>query len=133
MAARRDVELSFEGPETAPAGDPVLLRLIASNLIENAVNHAPPGSEVEVQLVHGPEGLRLRVGDHGPGIPASERRKVLQRFYRAAGGRREGSGLGLSIVAEAVRLLHGKLILDDRPDGATGLCVIVDLPAGRFS
>jgi len=133
LAARREVELSFEGPDAAPNGDPVLLRLIAANLIENAVNHAPAGSEVEVHLSHGPQGLRLWVADHGPGIPPAERKKVLQRFYRGAGGRREGSGLGLSIVAEAVRLLHGKLVLDDRPDGAAGLCVIVDLPGGRIS
>ena len=130
LAARRDVELSFEGPQAAPSGDPVLLRLIAANLIENAVNHAPPGTEVEVHLSHGPQGLRLWVGDHGPGVPPAERRKVLQRFYRGAGGLREGSGLGLSIVAEAVRLLNGKLVLSDRPDGAAGLCVIVDLPGG---
>lgn len=133
LAARRDVELSFEGPQAAPSGDPVLLRLIASNLIENAVNHAPPGTEVEVHLSHDAQGLRLWVGDHGPGIPPAERRKVLQRFYRGAGGLREGSGLGLSIVAEAVRLLNGKLVLSDRPDGAAGLCVIVDLPGGRIS
>jgi signal transduction histidine kinase len=133
LAARRDVELSFEGPDAAPAGDSVLLRLIAANLIENAVNHAPPGTEVEIQLSQGPAGLRLGVCDHGPGIPASERKKVLQRFYRGVGGRREGSGLGLSIVAEAVRLMHGKLVLGDRPDAKPGLCVIVDLPAGRIN
>jgi signal transduction histidine kinase len=133
LAARRNVGLSFEGPDAAPSGDPVLLRLIASNLIENAVNHAPPGTEVEVHLSNGLQGLRLWVADRGAGIPPAERKKVLQRFYRGAGGRPEGSGLGLSIVAEAVRLLHGKLTLDDRPDGATGLCVIVDLPAGRIS
>jgi signal transduction histidine kinase len=133
LAARRNVELSFEGPAAAPSGDPVLLRLIAANLIENAVNHAPPGTEVEVHLSNGLQGLRLWVADRGPGIPAAERRKVLQRFYRGPGGRPEGSGLGLSIVAEAVRLLHGRLTLDDRPDGATGLCVIVDLPTGRIS
>jgi signal transduction histidine kinase len=131
LAARRDVELSFEGPDAAPSGDPVLLRLIAANLIENAVNHAPAGTEVEVRLSHGPVGLRLWVCDHGPGIPPGERKKVLQRFYRGAAGKREGSGLGLSIVAEAVRLLHGKLVLDDRPDAKQGLCVIVDLPSTR--
>ena len=131
LAARREVELSFEGPDQAPSGDPVLLRLIASNLIENAVNHAPAGTTVEVHLSHGPSGVRLGICDHGPGIAPGERKKVLQRFYRGAAGRREGSGLGLSIVAEAVRLLHGKLVLGDRPDGEPGLCVNVDLPAGR--
>lgn len=131
LAARRQVELSFDGPEQAPSGDPLLLRLVAANLIENAVNHAPAGSEVEIQLADGPAGVGLRVCDHGPGIAASERDKVLRRFYRGASGRRDGSGLGLSIVAEAVRLLNGRLVLGDRPDGQPGLCVNVDLPAVR--
>jgi signal transduction histidine kinase len=132
LASRRGVALSFDGPDAAPNGDPLLLRLIAANLIENAVNHAPPGTEVEIQLSHGAAGARLRVFDHGPGIPPDERAKVLQRFYRgASGGGREGSGLGLSIVAEAVRLLNGKLTLADRPDGDRGLCAGVDLPGAR--
>ena len=128
LAARREVELSFEGPERAPAGDPVLLRLIATNLIENALNHAPAGSEVAVRLIADEQGVSLSILDQGPGIPAGERRKVLQRFYRAQPGRQRGSGLGLSIVSEAVRLLGGKLVLADRPDGASGLCATVELP-----
>lgn len=131
LAARRRVVLSFEGPDKAPSGDPVLLRLIAANLIENAVNHAPAGSEVEIHLSEGPANLRLRVCDHGPGVAVEERNKVLGRFYRGPTGRQDGSGLGLSIVAEAVRLLNAKLALEDRPDGQRGLCVHVDLPIRR--
>lgn len=133
LAARRDVEFSFDGPEQAPSGDPVLLRLIATNLIENALNHSPSGTEVAVRVAADKSGLRLSVADEGPGIPAAERKKVVQRFYRTPAARPSGTGLGLSIVSEAVRLLGGKLSLEDRPDGAAGLCVNVDLPfrAGR--
>ena len=128
LAARRAVEFSFEGPERAPAGDPVLLRLIATNLIENALNHSPGGAEVAVRVAAEPGGLRLSVADQGPGIPAAERKKVVQRFYRSQAARPSGTGLGLSIVSEAVRLLGGRLTLGDRPDGSAGLCVNVDLP-----
>jgi signal transduction histidine kinase len=128
LAARRSVELAFDGPARAPGGDPVLLRLIAANLIENALNHAPLGSEVAIRLATGEAGLRLSVADHGPGIPPAERKKVLQRFYRGQPAGQTGSGLGLSIVSEAVRLLGGKLILDDRADGGPGLVAAVELP-----
>lgn len=128
VAARRAVELSFEGQGAFPAGDPVLLRLIAANLVENAINHAPEGSEVAVRLSTAPGHCQLMVVDAGPGIPAAERSKVTERFYRGRSASPRGSGLGLSIVGEAVRLLGGRLELRDRADGARGLCAIVDLP-----
>jgi signal transduction histidine kinase len=131
LAARRGIDLSFEGPDAAPCGDPLLLRLIASNLVENALHHAPPGTEVEIQVSEGPGDLRLRICDHGPGIAPRERDNVLRRFYRGAAGPPGGAGLGLSIVAEAVRLLDGRLALKDRPDGGRGLCVDVYLPTDR--
>jgi signal transduction histidine kinase len=130
VAARREVELSFEGRGRYPGGDPVLLRLIAANLVENAINHAPAGSEVAVRLSTAQGWRRLSVADAGSGIPAAERAKVLERFYRGSGASPRGSGLGLAIVGEAVRLLGGRLELRDREDGARGLCAVVELPEG---
>lgn len=128
VASRRRVELSFEGPGALPGGDPVLLRLIAANLVENAINHAPEGSEVAVRLSTAGGARRLTVVDSGPGIPPGERDKVMERFYRGEGASARGSGLGLSIVGEAVRLLGGRLELRERADGARGLCAVVELP-----
>jgi signal transduction histidine kinase len=128
LAARRAVEFAFDGPDQAPGGDPVLLRLIATNLIENALKHAPMGTEVVVRVAADEAGSSLSVADQGPGIPPRERNKVLQRFYRSQDARPSGAGLGLSIVSEAVRLLGGELTLTDRPDGTPGLCVNVRLP-----
>jgi signal transduction histidine kinase len=127
LAARREIGFSFEGPPSAPAGDPMLLRLVAANLIENALNHAPAHSEIEVRIIDDSAGLTLGVSDTGPGIPSSERERVVERFYRSPLGGRSGTGLGLSIVSEAVRLLGGRLVLSDRPDGAAGLCATVRL------
>lgn len=128
LAARREVELSFEGEGDFPSGDPVLLRLIAANLVENAINHAPAGSEVAVQLSYGEGRQQIAVTDSGPGIPAAERARVVERFYRGEGASANGSGLGLSIVSEAVRLLGGRLELQDREDGTSGLRAVAELP-----
>ncbi|HEX3699767.1 MAG TPA: ATP-binding protein [Phenylobacterium sp.] len=128
LAARRRVELAFEGHGAFAGGDPVLLRLIAANLVENAINHTPEGSEVTVRLSGAGGRRQLSVVDAGPGIAAAEREKVLERFYRGAGASPSGSGLGLSIVGEAVRLLGGRLELRDRSDGGRGLCAVVELP-----
>jgi signal transduction histidine kinase len=129
LAARRGVGLSFEGEADAPATDPTLLRLIAVNLIENAIHHAPPGSEVTVRLARTHERAYLEVTDQGPGIAPAERDKVVRRFYRGAENTAPGSGLGLAIVAEAARLLGGQLILGDRADGHSGLRVRVEFAA----
>lgn len=128
LAARRQVELAFEGQGQFPSGDPVLLRLVATNIVENAINHAPEGSEVDVRLSSADGRHRLCVTDAGPGVPASERQKVTERFYRGASASPNGSGLGLSIVGEAVRLLNGRLELHGREDGAPGLRVVVEVP-----
>ena len=128
VAARRKVELSFEGRGRFSSGDPALLRLIATNLVENAINHAPERSEVAVRLSSAGGRHRLVVTDAGPGIPRDERDRVLERFHRGPAASPSGAGLGLSIVGEAVRLLKGRLELRDREDGGSGLSVRVELP-----
>nr|WP_216859452.1 HAMP domain-containing sensor histidine kinase [Sulfitobacter aestuariivivens] len=114
-----------DGPVTVP-GDRTLLGQMLSNLIENALRHTPPGSDVTVTL--GTEMGRnvLKVADTGPGIPVSERKKVLQRLYRLDRSRHTpGNGLGLSLV-DAVAALHGASLRLD--DNAPGLCVTVTFP-----
>ncbi|WP_304171401.1 ATP-binding protein [Phenylobacterium aquaticum] len=135
LAARRGVGFSFEGEVPACPGDPVLLRLIAVNLIENAIHHAPPGSEITVRLGCTHDTPYLEVIDQGPGIPASERDKVVRRFYRGAENTERGSGLGLAIVLEAARLLDGQLVLGERGDGGPGLRARVEFPqpTGAFA
>lgn len=128
FATRRGVELDFDGMADAPPSDPVLLRLIAANLIENAILHAPWGSEVRVRLGRTHDTPYLEVVDSGPGIAPDERDKVVRRFYRGAAATTPGSGLGLSIVTEAARLLGGQLVLDDRADGVSGLRARVEFP-----
>ncbi len=103
-------------------GDRALLGQIIANLIENALRHTPPGSEVALTV----DGSRLTVADNGPGIPAEEREKVLRRLYRLDRSRSTpGSGLGLSLVDAVVKLHGGTLELQDK---VPGLRIVVDLP-----
>jgi signal transduction histidine kinase len=82
---------------------------------------------VRVQVAAGDAGVILRVDDSGPGIPAAERQRVFDRFYRRSGEASVGSGLGLAIV-RAIAERHGAGVrLHESPLG--GLRAEVDLPA----
>ncbi|EGH26196.1 sensor histidine kinase TctE, partial [Pseudomonas amygdali pv. mori str. 301020] len=80
-------------------GEPTLLNELLSNLIDNALAHTSPGGNV-VLRVYAP-GV-LEVEDDGPGIPADERERVFERFYRRS-QQGSGAGLGLAIVGEIFR------------------------------
>ncbi|WP_338767468.1 sensor histidine kinase N-terminal domain-containing protein [Massilia sp. METH4] len=101
------IDLGYEGPE-APVlieGDPVMLRELLSNLIDNALRYTPIGGSVTVRVNEG-AAPTLEVEDTGPGIPPAERVHVFERFYRILGSSAEGSGLGLAIVREIAQQ-HG--------------------------
>ncbi len=107
-------------------GDRELLTQMLANIIENALRHTPTGTTVDVRVSGHPPGALLIVSDDGPGIPASQRERVLDRFYRLDASRTTpGSGLGLSLVAAVAKLHDAKLTLEDnRP----GLRVSVTFP-----
>lgn len=107
-------------------GDGELLPQLFSNLVENAIRHAPSGSAIGLGVHSGPDGAEAWVADNGAGIPAELRDKVLQRFFRLEQSRTtEGTGLGLSLAA-AIAALHGTRLelLDNRP----GLRVRIRFP-----
>jgi two-component system sensor histidine kinase TctE len=120
LARTRSIDLGFEGEEAAQVvAERVLLREAVANLIHNAVSYTPAGGVVTVRVQAGAAGHRLSVCDNGPGIPADERERVLERFYRRPGADGSGSGLGLSIVKE---------ICDRHGAGPHGLCVHLRWP-----
>jgi len=101
-------------------GSRQLLAQLASNLVENAVKYASPGGHVQVAAGHDLASGRplLSVADDGPGIPADQRDKVLERFVRLEAHRgTPGHGLGLSLVAAVARLHDADLLLDDHRPG----------------
>ena len=128
-ALRRHLEVRVDTPPDAVSihGDRHLCREMLANLIDNAIRYTPAGGQVDVALrVDGPR-VRVEVADTGPGIPAEQRDRVLERFYRLPESPSEGSGLGLPIAREIAAFHGGRLLLRDRP-GAEGLLAIVELP-----
>jgi len=118
-AGRIDLGVSAAQPASVYA-DQDALRTLLRNLVDNAVRYTPAGGRVDVsveELAGATRGARLTVSDDGPGIPAAERARVFDRFYRRAGTSPPGSGLGLSIVS-TIAQGHGASIT--LADGSSG-------------
>jgi two-component system, OmpR family, sensor kinase len=94
-----------------------------TNLLDNAVQHTPPGGSVSVVLTAGAGTVRITVADTGPGIPDADRDRVFDRFVRFDPSRsaESGGGLGLPIARWIAEQHHGTLTLDPSPRG----CVFV--------
>ena len=136
LAVARDIDLAFEVGDAGEAtilADPVVLRDLIVNLIDNAVRYTLPGGSVTARVGCDEDACTLEIEDSGPGIPAAERAFVFERFYRVRGvreGRTEGSGLGLAIVKEIAESHGAHVLLRDRNEGS-GLVVEVRFPMFR--
>lgn len=115
-AIGRACALALEAPEEAiyVRGDIGAVTDALRNLIENAVVHAPPDTEVTVTVR--PDGT-VCVADRGPGVRPEDRNRVFERFWRGPGERHVGAGLGLAIVAEIARAHGGRVAVGDAPGG----------------
>jgi len=116
LSASRSIALTGADHPVLVTGNAAAIADALRNLIENALAHTPPESEVVVEV--GPEGT-ISVQDSGPGISAEDRPHIFERFWRGKGVRANGAGLGLAIVMEIVRA-HGASITvsDGTPRGA---------------
>lgn len=121
----RSLDLRVD-PMVRVEGDRELLTQMLANLIENAIRHTGPGARITVALAAAQTDATLTVADNGPGIPAAERQRVLERFYRMERSRTTpGSGLGLSLVAAIAELHVAAIRLEDN---APGLRIAVQFP-----
>ncbi|OLF18594.1 sensor histidine kinase [Actinophytocola xanthii] len=130
VARPADVELSLEiDARPVVLGDAARLRQVVDNLLTNAVKHSPHGGLVHVCLCAGPDTVRLAVADNGAGIPADERGKVFDYFFRTTATRHHqvpGTGLGLATTRAIVIRHHGTIAIT--PNLPTGTTVTVHLP-----
>jgi len=128
-AMEKRIDLGYEGPDgednaTRMLGQPLLIRELIRNLVDNALRYTPSGGIVTVRVTADPFGqvVVLQVEDSGPGIGEAERELVFRPFYRTLDNDAEGSGLGLAIVREiATRHDTTVTVGDARPrTSATG-------------
>lgn len=126
QAQAREVRLELGLSEAAPVrGDPTWLRRAVENLIGNALQHAPPGSRVRVEVGPSPQAFRLTVADEGPGVDEAIRGRLFTRFATTRHGQ-GGTGLGLAIVRAVAESHGGKAAL--RSSGPSGAVFEVELP-----
>ncbi len=136
MSRKKDVQIeTFADEETLAEMDEVLLQRLLANLIVNAIDASPPGGNVRVVLERLPkvdptrEWLRIRVIDHGEGIPKENLSRILTPYFttKNRGDENRGFGLGLAICRKIVTLHGGNLAITSQI--RKGTTVQVDLPS----
>lgn len=121
-------------------GDKRRLARVVANLIDNALAYGGGEPEIMISVVNADDEpmshILIAVVDSGAGVPVEERELVFERFARGGGaGRRtgsEGAGLGLSLVAEHVKMHGGRVWVEDRLDGQSGARFVIELMASEL-
>jgi two-component system sensor histidine kinase TctE len=130
----RAVECGLDlGAECSPASVDANSRLLddlLGNLMDNALKYTPSGGRVTARCGYDGSHPYLEVEDDGPGIPESERPRVLERFYRIPGSAAGGCGLGLAIVDEIARQHDARLFIESGAEGR-GTRIRVSFARGR--
>ncbi len=125
-------KVTFTGPDSLTIyGDEVLLARAFENVIRNGIRYTGDGTLVSVELRHEAGRVLVRIADQGPGVPDESLGKLFEPFYRVADARDRqsgGTGIGLAIAEQAVRLHGGSINAINRSTG--GLLVEISLPGG---
>ena len=127
-ALDKDIELSFTPNEDLPItnGNPALFEVMLRNVVDNAIRYTPEKGTVEVKTQQLRRKIKITITDTGIGVPADKCQRIFDRFYRQAGTKTSGSGLGLSIVQEIIRLHGGTAHAE--PNHPNGLIISLELP-----
>jgi signal transduction histidine kinase len=125
MAAEHELSIDVHPASVDGARDD--LHRMVLNLLENAVRHTPPGTQIRART--GVQGgvATLIIEDDGPGITPELARRVFDRFVRGAGDGGRGSGLGLSIV-RAVAESHGGSVVLGSSETGSGTRFVITVP-----
>ncbi len=124
-----NIELHYEGSdELFPPipSDPERLKQVFCNVLDNAAKHGGGGRRIDAAVTAGAGNIVIKVRDYGPGIPEAELPFVKQKFYKGSSKAR-GSGIGLAVCDEIIRLHEGTFSIDNAEGG--GCLVTITLPA----
>ncbi|MDB5229967.1 MAG: two-component sensor histidine kinase [Chitinophagaceae bacterium] len=107
--------------------DDILFTMLVNNLLENAVKYSPAEKDIQLKLFSKDKKTWLLVADEGPGIPANERKRIFQRFYRIGSEntrKAKGTGLGLYLCKKIAEDHNGRIEVGDHTPNGTVFTVI---------
>ncbi|MCK7558545.1 ATP-binding protein [Chitinophaga sedimenti] len=119
-------------PDIWVDADKFMLQIVLSNLVENAIKYVPKGTDIEVKLFEKDRLLKWQVIDAGPGIPADEKDRIFQKFYRIGNENTrsaKGSGLGLYLTRKIIEQHNGTIVVKDNAPAGT----IFEITLGEYS
>ncbi len=131
------LQLSTNMPDDLPSlfGNPIQIRQMVDNLLDNAIRYTPDGGKVKVGAQVDGTQLIMQISDTGSGIPALDMPYIFDKFYRASNSTAEipGSGLGLSIVKSIIETHQGRIWVDSTLDKGTNVTVVLPIAEGTES
>lgn len=129
LALKKGQQLSLEGEEHLQVmGQSVLMDLMFSNLIDNALRYTPADGEIAVVVTAEGNRVRVDVRDSGPGIPAAALSRLCERFFRVNPQQGDGVGLGMAIVSRIAELHGADLDVHNRPHGGLEVSIWLPIP-----
>lgn len=119
LAQERGISLDFPNRAHHPhaLGDPGGLAQCLGNLVANALQHSPEGSQISLELQQITQGLRVSVRDQGSGVPPEFRQRLFRKFQQSDPLGRRGTGLGLAITRTLMEEMGGQVGYQDHPEG----------------
>ena len=120
MSINFDIE-----PKQLINGDEFLINQALFNVLENAIDFSPKGSEIKVELLSVGKNVEVIISDEGPGVPEFAIDKIFNKFFSLArpNSNKKSTGLGLSFVKEVCRIHEAQIKVENKNSIKTGLCV----------
>jgi two-component system, OmpR family, sensor kinase len=129
LAFARGIDLGVERlDDTTVRATETDMRILVRNLVDNAIRYGGEGTQVDVSVRRELDGTVIEVLDNGPGIAPEDLPRVFDRFFRTGTNDVEGSGLGLAIAQAVAQSYRGRVTLENRADGCSGIVARIELP-----
>ena len=124
----KNIEFDMDLPKQMYYGSEPLLAQVWSNILDNAIKHAPADSVIHVNIQEADKRLTVSITDHGDGMTEEVQKHIFEKFYQGDNSRKaEGNGLGLSLVKRIVELCNGTVSVQSMPGQGAAFSVTLPL------